>query len=67
MNPTKHTIKLETGRAIVIQPDTAGRVSFGLELFGATLTSAILSRDRCEALILAIQMAQEQSGGVVSC
>ena len=62
MNPTKHTIKIDTAKAIVIQPAKAGRgVSFGLELFGATMASAILSADHCAALILAVQVAQEQS------
>lgn len=60
---TRHTIKIDAAKAIVIQPARTGQgVSVSLELFGATMAGAVLTPDQCGALVLAVQVAQEQSG-----
>lgn len=69
MNPTKHTIKIDTAKAIVIQPAKTGAagVRFSLVMFGADIASAILTPDQCAALILGIQIAGEQTGPGLRC
>ena len=61
---TRHTIKIDAAKAIVIQPTKTGAVGvrFSLVMFGADMASAILTPDQCAALILGIQIAGEQAG-----
>lgn len=60
---TIFTIKIDPAKSIVVQPTKTGEagVRFSLVLFGADMASAVLTPDQCSALILGIQIAQEQA------
>lgn len=61
----KHTIKIDAGKAIVIQRNKKGPgVQLSLELFGASMASAILTPDQCGALIFGLEESNEKESGV---
>lgn len=58
----KHTIKIDAGKSIVVQPNTTGPgVRVSLELFGASMASAVLTADQCGALIVGIEVCNEKA------
>jgi hypothetical protein len=60
----KHTIKIDTGKAIVIKPNPKGRgVQLSLELFGASMASAVLTPDQCGALVTGLKVCTEKAEG----
>lgn len=57
----KHTIKIDTAKSIVIETIESGPGAVvSLVLFGASLASAYLDKDQCQALILALEIAVER-------
>ena len=62
MNTTKHTIKIDAAKSLVLQPNKTGPgVLFSLVLFGADMASVVLTDEQCAVLISRIQIAQEQA------
>lgn len=54
----KTTVKIDAGKALVVEPNKTGpglRVS--LELFGATLATAVLDTDQASALMFGFECA----------
>lgn len=61
----KHTIKIDAGKSIVVQPNPNGQgVRFSLVLFGADMATAVLTPDQCGALIVGIEVCNEKAGGL---
>jgi hypothetical protein len=58
----KHTIKIDTGKAIVIRPNPKGRgVQLSLELFGAPMAATVLTPEQCAVMFLSIQICAEKA------